>query len=418
MLLNVLTRSRLVACFFALNLYFPAALSQQDEVVDESIAQLAQMVKKSLDSNPEVLAAQDAARAARLALHGATLPLNNPELGMEAERTDIDTFSLSYSQTLDWHDKQQGREQVAEIEWVTALQKVEYLRLKLAEKLLDVIGTNALHHEITTLAKQRTVILGRFVQLAEQRYAAGDIALSELELARLSLADAIMQHASSGAALIQARSDFFLLSGDHLDLNIRFPDQLPATLSDSSQDEALIRGHPAYVLALKTADIGRKKVNSIDLARKADPAFSVTAGREDNESLIAVSLSFPLQLRNNFNSQVDIARAETLQADQQAQLTYRTLQSEIESARGRYQLVSNAWSLWVSGGSVSLKQHIELLETQWKSGEINTTDYLQQVEQTLDTRITAAELHGDLWRVWVEWLSASGTLNRWFKLTN
>lgn len=410
------TRAGLAACLITFFIWTPYAFGQADTSRDEGILQLAAVVNRVLDSNPEILAAQAAAEAANQGLKGASLPLNNPELEMEAERSDIDTFTVSFSQTIDWHDKQKGMEQVAQAEYASALAAVESLRLMQASELLDIIGQAATHYRITSLSQQRTVILGRFLELAEQRYAAGDITQSEQELARLSLAEAIMQHASNGAELIQARSDFFRLSGEALNLDLRFPEKLPTTLSDSEDDDSLVNNHPEFKAAYLAAQISRKQILAIDLERKVDPGFSVTAGREDDESLIGIAFTIPLQLRNNFDNSVDVARAQSLQSEQQAQQVYRILQARIKSARERYLLVSNAWALWLSRGSVSLQQNIDLLEAQWQSGEMNTGDYLQQVQQTLDTRITSVELHGSVWSAWVEWLSASGTLNHRFNL--
>ncbi len=58
-----------------------------------------------------------------------------------------------------------------------------------------------------------------------------------------------------------------------------------------------------------------------------------------------------------------------------------------------------------------------LLESMWETGEINTTDYLFQVQQTLDTQIAGIKLHRNLWGARIEWLSASNTLNKWLNQT-
>lgn len=407
-----------MACLVTFLFCSQVAFSEQARIPDAGMVQLTAIVQRALDSSPEIQSARSAAMATSYAIQGASLPLNNPELEMEAERTDIDTFTLSLRQTFDWHDKRTALQKVAEARYTSALTAIDSLRLKLATGLLDNIGRIAAQREVTRLSQQRTSILGRFVDLAEQRYAAGDISQSELELARLSLAEAIMQHARFGADLIQLRTEFFQKSGETLDENLRFPDQLPATVVDSENDNRLIKNHPALRQALHAVDIGRLQIFAADLERKVDPGFSVTAGREDDDSLIGLSFSMPLQFRNDFSSRVDVARSQALQSEQQAQVVFRNLQARINSARERYKLISNAWSLWLQRGSVSLSQQTDLLEAKWRSGELNTSNYLQQIEQTLDTRIASVELHGSLWSVWIEWLSASGTLTQWFNLSH
>jgi cobalt-zinc-cadmium efflux system outer membrane protein len=41
----------------------------------------------------------------------------------------------------------------------------------------------------------------------------------------------------------------------------------------------------------------------------------------------------------------------------------------------------------------------------FKAGDINATDYLVQVEQTLDSEIAAKDLHAKAWEAWFNWLS-------------
>ena len=53
-------------------------------------------------------------------------------------------------------------------------------------------------------------------------------------------------------------------------------------------------------------------------------------------------------------------------------------------------------------GSVSVPN---LLDRLWQAGELNTTDYLVQLKQALDTEVSAIEQHGRMWRAWSAWLA-------------
>ena len=415
---NINTRAGIFACLITLSLSTSASFAQQSTGKEEGFEQFTAILNKMLQSNPEILAAQAAVVAATHGLKGAELPLNNPEIGIESERTDTNYFAFSYSQTIDWHDKQKGRQRVAQSELSSALAELESLRLALGSELLETMGKVASNEQITALSKQRTVILNRFVQLAEKRFSAGDISKSEQELANLSLSEAIMQHAGNAAALIQSRGDYSRLTGEEPDARLTFPNQLPTQLPNTASDTTLIEQHPDFRVAWQLAQVARLQIRNTGLERKVDPVFTVTGGRDADETLIGVSLAIPLTFRNNFSSSVDIARAQSLQAEQQMQQVKRTLSARIKNARERYMLVSGAWSQWLTRGNISLQQRIEILEVQWQSGEISTSDYLLQVQQTLDTRITSAELHGNQWSAWVDWLSGSGTLSDWFNLSN
>jgi cobalt-zinc-cadmium efflux system outer membrane protein len=409
----ICTRAGLFACLFIFVTWTPAAFSKANSSQDHGVQQLAAIVNQSLESNPEIQAAQAAVDAAQARLTGAGLPLNNPELELAAERTDINIYAIGISQTIDWHDKQSAFERMARAELTAAQARVEAIRLTKANELLGAIGSVTTHQEITHLAKRQTEILDRFVRLAERRHSAGDISQAELELARLSLTEAVMQHAGNGADLIQAKSEYFSLSGQLPGSRVTFPDLIPLALPDTQDEEALVQNHPQVQAAHQKAQSVRQQIQVADRERKADPTFGLTAGREDTENLVALSISIPLQVRNDFRSNVDAAQAEALQAEQEAHQVYRNLQTRLNSARSRFKLVANAWALWVAQGRVSLQHHIELLEKLWRTGEMSTADYLLQVKQTLGTQIASIELHGNLRNAWIEWLSASGTLNSW-----
>jgi cobalt-zinc-cadmium efflux system outer membrane protein len=53
------------------------------------------------------------------------------------------------------------------------------------------------------------------------------------------------------------------------------------------------------------------------------------------------------------------------------------------------------------------------LERLWTAGELNTTDYLIQLTQALDTKASAIEQRGRMWTDWSEFLIASGKIEHW-----
>jgi len=379
----------------------------------DSTQVLVSIVNRALQNSPEIRAARSAVEAARTRLGGAVLPLNNPEIDAEAERTDINTYQLGISQTIDWHDKRSALEQVAQARLLTAQQQLAALQLSKAAAILDAIGRVAIQTAINRLSQRRSEIMARFSKLAKQRHAAGDISRSELELARLSQAEADMQYARTQAELMQANGDFYSLSGHMLTESVELPESLSISQNAPSEDEAIARQHPRVQAALLSAQIAKRQINAADRERKADPTVGISAGREDNHNLLALRFSMPLQIRNSFQSNVEAARQDALQAEQLAQQTYWELRANLKSAEQRYTVVSKAWKNWLSQGRSSLQKRIELLETLWRAGEISTTDYLLQVQQTLDTQIAGIELHGDLWNAWLAWMNHSASLGNW-----
>ena len=57
-----------------------------------------------------------------------------------------------------------------------------------------------------------------------------------------------------------------------------------------------------------------------------------------------------------------------------------------------------------------------LIERLWQTGEINSTDYIVQLKQRIDSQIAGVELKGRAWQAWSEWLRASGQVESWLQL--
>jgi len=113
---------------------------------------------------------------------------------------------------------------------------------------------------------------------------------------------------------------------------------------------------------------------------------------------------------------VEVASAEAQRDEQAYRDVYRRTRSDLEAASARYRLTRAALSDWQQGGQASLRDRVELLKQLWEAGEISTTDYLVQLQQTLDTRSSAVELNGATKDAWVDWLDASGLAAAWLGL--
>lgn len=198
----------ILTCLFIMTIGSQGTGSEKRSLHDEPLHQLATLVNQTIALNPEIQAAQAALEAARANLTGADLPLNNPEFEIEAERTDINTLTLGLSQTIDWHDKQGALTRSAQAELAVKTLSLDALKQTKASEILSAVTEISINKEISVQSARRSELLSRFVQLAEQRFVAGDIAQSELELARLSQAEAMIEDTEIRLASIRARNDF------------------------------------------------------------------------------------------------------------------------------------------------------------------------------------------------------------------
>ena len=61
----------------------------------------------------------------------------------------------------------------------------------------------------------------------------------------------------------------------------------------------------------------------------------------------------------------------------------------------------------------SLARSDTLLKRVWQQGELTTQNYLQALNQRLDTRLAGIALRDAMQQAWVQWLYESAQLNDW-----
>jgi len=68
---------------------------------------------------------------------------------------------------------------------------------------------------------------------------------------------------------------------------------------------------------------------------------------------------------------------------------------------------------WACSPATNVDERAALLERLWRAGELSTSDYLLQLDQTLDTALAGAALDGRLWITCTDYLAATGRLEAW-----
>lgn len=384
----------------------------------DNTSMLSSLVNDVLINNPGIKSVQAARDAAIAKAQAADQPLYNPELELDVENTNIQTSSLGINQTIDWSDKRDARSQTAQFRQEGFATKLQIARQTLAAELLQALASYHTHREMVALTKQRTELLRGFVGLAKKRRQSGDLSQAELTLAQLAFAEASMQRTRAATQLMESQQKLIALVGGDNYAWPHFPDVLPTLkLADKNLNEILIQ---LPILQEQQSWIAAAKANIRfrSRAQQPDPTIGLRGGREDSDNLIGVTLSIPLFVRNNFRAEVDVANAELIQTELESQNITRKVRAKLLSSARRYQLVRKTWHEWQQAGHASLLKQTTLIQQLWQAGEISTTEYFMQLNQTLDTRLSAIELRNDLWRTWVDWLLASGRVNTWLGIDN
>ncbi|RLA04613.1 MAG: TolC family protein [Gammaproteobacteria bacterium] len=390
------------------------AVAESPTVADP---ELSGWIKEVLLQNPEMQAAEAAVDAASGRYRAADRPLFNPELEFDYENSDVDTTTGGLSQAIDWADKRGARAAVADYERIAATSELRSTRQRLAADLLQALADWNAAEAISRVSDEQTTLMTRFARLAERRRQAGDLSQVELDLAHLAAAEAAFEQASASQNLIMARRTLAVLTGHDATGMPALSMQPPVIEPQQLDTDRLLNELPLMQVALAQVSAARAGVELTVREKKPDPTFGFRIGKEDSDTLTGLTFSVPLFVRNTFSAEVDVANASLIQTEREAANIRRQASADLVAAAEVYQNSRQAWNNWEASGAPRLSQRTDLLERLWRAGELNTTDYLVQLKQALDTEVSAIEQHGRMWQAWAAWLAASGQADQWLNLT-
>lgn len=389
------------------------------DVRADSLAALKSYVEIALQTHPEVQAADANVEAARTKAEALGKPLYNPELGIEGERGQSELYAVGITQTFDFSGKRSARDDSGQALLTQARAEREVQRQRIGLSILDAVTELYGKRKVADLAQQRSTLLQRFADVAEQQYKAGDIGVLDRDLAALAHAEAVAQEGQSELELLKAQQALDIAT---LNPNLSLPalpDDLPTSDVNVANYETLAQNLPSVRTALAKRDAALADINVARSQAKPDPTLSVRAGREQNrgggngEPLAAVQISLPLFVRNNFHAETQAASAQASSARIEATAAYQMALVHMQASAVQYKRSREAWERWNALSSQRIDSGIELLERVWRVREISTAEYVLQLKQFLDGRVAGAELHTQAWHAWFAWLAASGNWTNW-----
>jgi outer membrane protein, heavy metal efflux system len=376
--------------------------------------QLMAFVNSAVDRNPRVVAARallDASRAREVA---AAKPLFNPEIGFDADNGETNDRSVNLSQTIDWVNKREARTDVASS--VSEVARENYLTIQrlVAGELLSGLSAYQTTREREALTSQRVSIMKDFASLSKRRFEQGDLNQVELSVASLAYMEARISHADLQVEMADA-----IRQVENIEPGIS-PERWPRldTLQSlpRSDNRTLAAQLPLVRSARNLASTALAVIELQKRNRKPDPTIRLTGGKEEKDTLIGLGIVIPLYLRNNFKAEVDAATEDYRAAQKNADDVLQRAFSQLENTTRRYNLYYAAWNDWQATGLVDLNNQAQQLQNLWEAGEISTTDFLLQIQQTLDTRDSALILYRNVWQAWLEWLVSSGRIADWLEM--
>lgn len=419
--------SKLLSLFFLLSIYLnsmplhAANLSSNvrpKAVVAKRTNALERFVSYIWQHNPTIQSAQSNVARAEAEFSQSRKPLYNPSLDLEAEHIrrepQENTYTAGLSQTIDLFDKRGARAKVGQYGLAESKANLRAQQLSLATETLKALAEYRTAQKIVVLAKRRTKLLYRFRELNVRKFKSGDIAQDALDQAALAYAEAISQQANEEITLTTAKQHLMATAQTVPGRWPQLPHRLPKPLQPSRTQQQqwlqrlpLIHVYNARVaIALATIRVARTET-------KSDPTLSVRGGTEDKEALVGVGVNIPIFVRNNFRDQVRAANHQAIAVEKTRMNIFRHSKATLQGELSRYRILYDATRRWDQASKHSLDGGIDLLNRLWTAGELNTTNYLVQLKQRIDSQIAGVELNGKAWQSWFSVMEASGRLTSW-----
>jgi outer membrane protein TolC len=338
--------------------------------------------------------------------------LFNPELGAFYVDKDDEEYGMMVSQTIDWFDKRSANAQLGQVDYdLVMLDKL----LQIEEKLSDALNAfieYSMSKKLLDVSKNQEKLLTKLSTDLRLREAAGDVGQIDAEMAYLSLSQNLQQISLTEIRFRKAQANLQQsLNSKDLSYNPKssiWVNEVAATEVDSNITSGL-----RVQMAQKQLEQSLSQSKIAQLNKKVNPTIGLGAGRDGDENTVLFELSIPLNVRNTFSAEYSAALHKVNQTELELKEQQRLLKNDIEQSLNNYQALKTRVMTWEKLTGTRLKNTQKLLNKQWKSGDISTSDYLFALRQRTDTLIASIELNGEMHKAWVEWLLASSQVKKW-----
>jgi len=373
-----------------------------------------QQVLKSVKNHP-LLTAQSATLAAQQArANSKRQALYNPELstGFEKEGQQ-NNYQVGISQTLDWWDKGDVLGRSADYEVLTAQLEYDVVFIStLADLLRSLVTHNAAAKQLAFIQQQEQRVYSLISQIKERRKV-GDLGQIDSQLALLTLSKNFNVTAQTIESFEQAKMDVNRLLPTKNTFVYDFPTNFWA-LNLNVISMRNVNKHPIVLLAQSKWNEQREQANLTKLMSKGDPTIGLTMGRNGNDNTIGVNLSMPLNVRNNYSNEVISAEQDALSLEVLLQNTVNNQRAGFNKAKNIIASYQHRLSYQqendVLFSEKDNERTIALLKKQWKSGDVNTADYLIAMTQVADGWMATIDLKASYQIATIDYLEQSGLL--------
>ncbi|WP_076416059.1 TolC family protein [Shewanella sp. UCD-KL12] len=360
---------------------------------------------------PEV-AAQEAKRTqAQLSIKAADQAIYNPELGVDYQNADTDTYTLGISQTIDWGDKRGAATRIAQLQAEILLSDITLERSQLLAATIQALVEQSQSRKALEFQQQQLDSAKRSLYIAKQQLQVGDLSSVALQLVQLDVASRAADYAIAEQASIAADANVLMLLGDSKQAFTSFISALALPTSSTQVDPEL----PALKSAYQQVMLTKLNAQQVKADTSVDPTISLSAEREGEENKLGIGVSIPLQIRNNYSDTLAVASQEIAIAEQ----TYLAQERVLRQQQKKFELslprLTKRYQDWRELVLNSGHEAASGLTQQWRAGDIETSVYLQSQRQLSTSYLAGLSLETALYTSWLEWMGVSGQLEAYLQ---
>ena len=388
-----------------------ASASKATTVPAASPSWLMQQINKS----PEVIAAKESMNAVFSLTEGQKKALYNPEIATNfAREGKFNNFTVGINQTIDLWNKREQRSTQADLQLAQAKQIFHYLIQEKTAQALQALVNYQNAQMQAKIANEKEQQLGTLLNLVAKRQQAGDVSQVDAELTFLSLSQTLNTSAQTQALLAKTKAKIIELLPDWTNSQYILPGQgiaIERYKIDELTSKQWLNQHPLVQVAKLQWQISKSRATQALLATKADPTLGINAGKTDGDNALGLSFSMPLNVRNNFSSEARAANQQAIAAESQLQAVLRKQKFAIQATTDSVLAYKKHYQRWQKLMQGRDKRIADLLQKQWQSGDINTTEYLLALQQRAEGLLAGIELQSQFKLSQIDWLLSIGQVD-------
>ena len=345
-----------------------------------------------INKHPDIVAAKEQLLSTGALADASERALYNPELSTDYTRNgDNNDYSVGVEQTIDLWDRQGARRQKAGFMRTAAQAQYQEVVLNKSADAIDALINWRAARSAAVIAKSQQQQLNSLLELVEIRQAAGDLGSIDAELTFLSLSKQFAQVAGAEAQLQMAEAMVRELLPDWEPERGIIPDDFWPSNATYPSDEELLK-HPKVASAYAQWLTQKEEAEVTRRSAKANPTFGINAGQEARENTVGLTFSIPLNIRNNYSAETRAAERMALETEARFRAQYRKLRFDLQGAFGAWQSYNLQFTQWQSLVKGRIESSGDLLEKQWRSGDLSTTNYLIALNQRAESLLSGIEL--------------------------